>query len=89
MYGSQAQEPVGARPERLHEEITADYNDMIYAATRQEIEVRRKAFIRKWRLKHRAAAARSCVATAFKLVFELGDPAGRIQPRNKVVRTRR
>ena len=35
---------------------TADYTDMIYAATRQEIEVRRKAFIRKWRLKHRAVA---------------------------------
>ena len=43
-------------PERLHEEITADYNDMIYGATRQEIEARRKAFIRKWRLKHRAVA---------------------------------
>jgi transposase-like protein len=43
-------------PERLHEEITADYNDMIYAATREEIESRRKAFIRKWRLKHRAVA---------------------------------
>ena len=43
-------------PERLHDEITADYNDMIYAATREEIEVRRKAFIRKWRLKHRAVA---------------------------------
>lgn len=43
-------------PERLHEEITADYNDMIYAATREEIEARRKAFIRKWRLKHRAVA---------------------------------
>ena len=43
-------------PERLHEEITADYTDMIYAATREEIEVRRKAFIRKWRLKHRAVA---------------------------------
>ena len=28
-------------PERLHEEITADYNDMIYAATREEMEVRR------------------------------------------------
>lgn len=41
-------------PERLHDEITADYNDMIYAATRNEIETRRKAFIRKWRLKHRA-----------------------------------
>src|SRR5216683_2959721 len=43
-------------PERLHEEISADYNDMIYAATREEIEARRKAFIRKWRLKHRAVA---------------------------------
>ena len=42
-------------PERLHDEITADYNDMIYAA-REEIEARRKAFIRKWRLKHRAVA---------------------------------
>src|ERR1700716_3410036 len=43
-------------PERLHEEISADYNDMIYAATREEIPARRKAFIRKWRLKHRAVA---------------------------------
>src|SRR5260370_32818219 len=43
-------------PERLHEEITADYNDMIYAATREEIEAHRKAVIRKWRLKHRAVA---------------------------------
>jgi putative transposase len=43
-------------PERLHDEITADYNDMIYAATREEIEARRKVFIRKWRLKHRAVA---------------------------------
>ena len=43
-------------PERLREEITADYNDMIYAATCEEIAARRKAFIRKWRLKHRAVA---------------------------------
>jgi transposase-like protein len=43
-------------PERLHEEIGTDYSDMIYAATREEIEMRRKAFIRKWRLKHRAVA---------------------------------
>jgi putative transposase len=43
-------------PERLHDEITADYNDMIYATTPEEIEVRRKVFIRKWRLKHRAVA---------------------------------
>jgi transposase-like protein len=43
-------------PERLHEEITADFTDMIYAQTREEIAARRKAFIRKWRLKHRAVA---------------------------------
>jgi transposase-like protein len=43
-------------PERLHEEITADYTDMIYAATSEEIQARRKAFIRKWRLKHRIVA---------------------------------
>ena len=34
-------------PERLHDEITADYTDMIYAAKREEIDIRRKAFIRK------------------------------------------
>ena len=43
-------------PERLHEDINADYTDMIYAATPEEVETRRKAFIRKWRLKHRAVA---------------------------------
>jgi putative transposase len=43
-------------PERLHEAIGADYTDMIYAATPEVIEIRRKAFIRKWRLKHRAVA---------------------------------
>jgi transposase-like protein len=43
-------------PERLHEEISADYNDMIYGKTAKEIETRRKSFIRKWRLKCRAVA---------------------------------
>jgi putative transposase len=43
-------------PDRLHDEITADYNDMVYAETSQKIEARRKAFIRKWRIKHRAVA---------------------------------
>ena len=47
---------LASAPERLHEEIGADYNDMIYAATPEEIEARRKAFIRKWRLKHRGVA---------------------------------
>jgi putative transposase len=43
-------------PDRLHEEISADYTDMIYAATKQAVETKRKAFIRKWRLKCRAVA---------------------------------
>src|SRR5204862_7401443 len=43
-------------PERLHEEISADYNDMIYAESRAQVEARRKAFLRKWRLKHGAVA---------------------------------
>jgi transposase-like protein len=34
-------------PKRLHEEITADYSDMIYAATPEEIAARHKAFTRK------------------------------------------
>src|SRR6202042_2668697 len=37
-------------PERLHEEISNDYRDMIYAAPRGEVETRRKGFIRKWPL---------------------------------------
>jgi putative transposase len=43
-------------PEALHEEVSADYTDMIYAATPKEIEQRRRAFLRKWRLKCRAVA---------------------------------
>jgi hypothetical protein len=43
-------------PDALHEEISAGYNDMIYAKTVKEIEARRKSFVRKWRLKCRAVA---------------------------------
>jgi len=43
-------------PEKLHDEITADYTDMIYADNANEIEKRRRAFLRKWRLKCRAVA---------------------------------
>jgi putative transposase len=43
-------------PERLHDEITADYNDMIYADTPQEVQKKRQAFLRKWRLRHSAVA---------------------------------
>jgi putative transposase len=43
-------------PDALHEEISADYTDMIYAPTAKEIEARRRGFLRKWRLKCRAVA---------------------------------
>jgi putative transposase len=43
-------------PKHLHDELTEDYRDMIYADTAAGIEARRKAFLRKWRLKCRAVA---------------------------------
>lgn len=43
-------------PDRLHEELSADYNAMIYAETPAKIAAKRQAFIRKWRLKCRAVA---------------------------------
>ena len=43
-------------PTRLDDEIAADFNGMIYAETTEEIAARRKAFLRKWRIKHRAIA---------------------------------
>jgi putative transposase len=43
-------------PQRLHEEVSADYTDMIYAISPAQIEERRRAFIRKWRLKCKAVA---------------------------------
>ena len=42
--------------QRLHDEVSADYNDMIYATSGAEIEERRRAFLRKWRLKCKAVA---------------------------------
>jgi transposase-like protein len=54
-------------PERLHEEIAADYTDMIYAESPQEIESRRKAFLRKWRLRHRPVA--DCLEEAGDRLF--------------------
>src|SRR5689334_442972 len=43
-------------PKKFAEEIAADFSDMIYANTAKEVATRRKAFIRKWRLKCRAVA---------------------------------
>jgi putative transposase len=54
-------------PERLHDEVTADYTDMIYAGTPEEIEQRRKVFIRKWRLRHRPVA--DCLEEAGDRLF--------------------
>ncbi len=44
-------------PDALHEEVSADYTDMIYAETAKEVQARRKAFLRKWRLRCPAVAA--------------------------------
>lgn len=41
-------------PKRLAEEVSSDFSDMINAKTAKEVATRRKAFIRKWRLKCRA-----------------------------------
>jgi putative transposase len=43
-------------PDALHDEITADYTDMIYAESAKEVEQRRRAFLRKWRLRCPAVA---------------------------------
>ena len=43
-------------PKALHEEITADYNDMIYAENAAEVMRRRQRFLAKWRLKCRGVA---------------------------------
>ncbi len=34
-------------PDALHEEVSADYTDMIYAETAKEVQARRKTFLRK------------------------------------------
>lgn len=47
---------LGHAPKAMHDELTEDYRDMIYAETAAEVESRRKAFLRKWRLKCRAVA---------------------------------
>ena len=47
---------LGHAPKHMHDELTEDYRDMIYADNAVEIEKRRKAFLRKWRLKCRAVA---------------------------------
>ena len=43
-------------PKKLHDEVGADYTDMIYASTAKEVDAKRKAFLRKWRLRCQAVA---------------------------------
>jgi transposase-like protein len=43
-------------PKKFADEIGADYTDMIYAKTGREVDAKRKAFLRKWRLKCRGVA---------------------------------
>ena len=47
---------LGHAPKHMHDELSEDYRDMVYADTASEVETRRKAFVRKWRLKCRAVA---------------------------------
>ena len=43
-------------PSRLHDEVGTDYTDMIYAGTATAVAAKRKAFLRKWRLRCKAVA---------------------------------
>jgi transposase-like protein len=54
-------------PKHMHEELGNDYRDMIYADTAAEVETRRKAFVRKWRLKCRTVA--DCLEEAGDRLF--------------------
>jgi putative transposase len=43
-------------PKHLHEEIKADFNDMVHAETAEEVLAKRKLFLAKWKLRCRAVA---------------------------------
>ena len=43
-------------PKYLHEEIKADFTDMMYAADAKAVRAKRKAFVAKWRLRCRGVA---------------------------------
>jgi hypothetical protein len=46
----------GHAPSHMHDERTEDYRDMISAQTATGVRKKRKAFLRKWRLKCKAVA---------------------------------
>ena len=43
-------------PQHLHDEIKAEFNDMMHAKTAAEVLARRKAFLARWKLRGRAVA---------------------------------
>jgi len=43
-------------PKHLHDEIKADFNDMMHAKTAAEVMAKRKVFLAKWKLRCRAIA---------------------------------
>lgn len=66
---------LGHAPKHMHDELSEDYRDMIYADTASEIEKRRKAFLRKWHLKCRAVADSLEEAGDRLLTFTRLDPS--------------
>lgn len=66
---------LGHAPKHMQEELTEDYRDMIYADTAAEVETRRKAFLRKWRLKCKAVADSLEEAGDRLFTFTRLDPA--------------
>jgi len=62
-------------PKHMHDAVTEDCRDMIHADTPAEIEKRRKAFLRKWRLKCRAVADSLEEAGARLFTFTRLDPS--------------
>ncbi|MBC7179960.1 MAG: IS256 family transposase [Roseovarius sp.] len=62
-------------PKHMHEELSNDYRDMIYAETAADVEKRRKVFLRKWRLKCRAVADSLEEAGDRLFTFTRLDPA--------------
>ncbi len=62
-------------PKHLHDELTEDYRDMIYAETKAEVEKHRRAFLRKWRLKCKAVADSLEEAGDLLFAFTRLDPS--------------
>jgi transposase-like protein len=62
-------------PRHLHDELSEDYRDMIYGETKAEIEKRRKAFLRKWRIKCKAVAESLEEAADRLFTFTRLDPS--------------